>query len=201
MATTSADRTLAALKAGNTRYKEGRSTAKHWQSIKSNRPQNPSAIVLSCSDSRVPVEIIFDQGLGELFVIRVAGNIAAPSQIASIEFAVTQFQTPIIIVLGHTDCAAINATVKRLSQKKEQSPDNLSAIVDRIAPSIASLVGPAPVEMNEALAHQCMQANVHASMNQLREGSKPILDRTTSGELAICGAFYDLETGKVSFLS
>ena len=201
MTPTSADRVLAALKAGNLRYREGRSTAKHWQSGESNRPQNPSAIVLSCSDARVPVEIIFDQGLGELFVVRVAGNIAAPSQVASIEFAATQFQTPIVIVLGHTGCGAISATLTRLNQKKDPSPDNLSVIVDQIAPSIAPVVGPAPIEMNEALADQCMQANIRASMEQLRANSKPILDRTTRGEMVICGAFYDLETGKVSFLS
>ena len=118
MTPTSANRVLAALKAGNLRYREGRSTAKHWQSGKSNQPQNPSAIVLSCSDARVPVEIIFDQGLGDLFVVRVAGNIAAPSQVASIEFAATQFQTPIVIVLGHTGCGAISATLSRLNQKK-----------------------------------------------------------------------------------
>ncbi|MGB1422944.1 MAG: carbonic anhydrase [Pseudomonadales bacterium] len=196
----SADRTLADLKAGNIRFREGRSTAKHWQVSESVRPQNPKAIILSCSDARVPAEIIFDQGPGDLFAIRVAGNIAASSQIASIEFAATQFGTPLVIVLGHTGCGAITATLRALNHKESPLPGHISEIVDHIAPNIASLVGPNPIEITEVLADQCMKANIRASIDQLQQTSEPLSELTKSDDLTICGAFYDLSTGEVSFI-
>src|SRR5687768_17969884 len=101
--------------------------------------QAPFAIVLGCSDSRVPAEIVFDQGLGDLFVIRVAGNIVAPSQVGSVEFAAERFETRLVVVLGHTQCGAILATLEELRQPTEQSR-NLLAIVDRIRPSVQGLL-------------------------------------------------------------
>src|SRR5258706_13025023 len=102
--------------------------------------QEPFAIILGCSDSRVPAEIVFDQGLGDLFVIRVAGNIVAPSQIGSVEFAAERFGTRLVVVLGHSRCGAIQATLEELALPTEGKSRNLRSIVDRIRPSVEALM-------------------------------------------------------------
>ena len=102
--------------------------------------QEPFAIILGCSDSRVPAEIVFDQGLGDLFVIRVAGNIVAPSQVGSVEFAAERFGTRLVVVLGHSQCGAILATLEELGRPTENQSRNLRSIVDRIRPSVEALL-------------------------------------------------------------
>ena len=102
--------------------------------------QEPFAIVLGCSDSRVPAEIVFDQGLGDLFVIRVAGNIVAPSQVGSVEFAAERFGTRLVVVLGHSDCGAILATIEELRRPTANQSRNLRSIVDRVRPSVEGLL-------------------------------------------------------------
>jgi carbonic anhydrase len=104
------------------------------------KEQRPSAIILGCSDARVPAEIVFDQGLGELFVIRVAGNIVAPSQVGSVEFAASRFDTRLVVVLGHTQCGAILATIEELQRPAENQSRNLRSIVDRVRPSVEGLL-------------------------------------------------------------
>ena len=196
---TLANSVLDTLIAGNTRFKEGLSSPKPWQSANDYAHQNPIAIILGCSDSRVPVEIVFDQGPGDLFVIRVAGNIVAPSQIGSVEFAALQFQVPLVVVMGHTRCGAIDATLHHMQNPGDQATDNLKSIVDRIAPSMTSLVEADTLTDQKALAHQCMRANVRASVNQLKRGSSALEGLVESSQLQICGAYYDLDSGRVHF--
>jgi carbonic anhydrase len=161
--------------------------------------QEPFAIILGCSDSRVPAEIVFDQGLGDLFVIRVAGNIVASSQVGSVEFAAARFGTRLVVVLGHSQCGAILATIEELQQDFEHQSRNLRAIVDRIRPSVAALLATELKHDPEALVRQAVRANIRASVDHLRHGS-PILEQLI-GEtgLAVVGAEYSLETGVVEF--
>jgi carbonic anhydrase len=161
--------------------------------------QQPLAVILGCSDSRVPVEIVFDQGLGDLFVIRVAGGIVAPSQVGSVEFAAERFGTRLVVVLGHTRCGAVQATLEALQQPGDRPSRNLSSIVDRIRPSLQGLLATDLRHDPEALARQAVRANVRASANQLRHGSE-VLERLIDRQgLQVVGAEYALETGVVEF--
>lgn len=161
--------------------------------------QEPFAIILGCSDSRVPAEIVFDQGLGDLFVIRVAGNIVAPSQIGSVEFAAAQFKTRLVVVLGHSLCGAICATIEEMKNPSDKKSLNISAIVDRIQPSIEPFRSTEVWNNQDVLVQESMRANVRASVNHLRHGSA-ILEELISNEgLLIVGAEYCLQTGEVTF--
>jgi carbonic anhydrase len=161
--------------------------------------QQPFAVVLGCSDSRVPVEIVFDQGLGDLFVIRVAGNIVAPSQIGSVEFAAEQYGTPLVVVLGHTRCGAIDATLRELQQPGDRQSRNLRSIVNRVRPSVEGLLATELRHDSEALARHAVRANVRVAANALRHGSESIERLTRSNGLLVVGAEYSLETGVVDF--
>ncbi len=161
--------------------------------------QRPFAIILGCSDSRVPAEIVFDQGLGDLFVIRVAGNIVAPSQIGSVEFAATQFGTRLVVVLGHSRCGAILATLDELRRPAELQSRNLRSIVDRVRPSLESLLATELRHDPATLVREAVRANVRASVNQLRHGSEILEHLIDHDGLAVVGAEYALETGRVDF--
>ncbi len=162
--------------------------------------QEPSAIVLGCSDSRVPAEIVFDQGLGDLFVIRVAGNIVAPSQVGSVEFAAERFGTRLVVVLGHSQCGAILATLEELRRPAETRSRNLGAIVDRVRPSVVGLLATDLRHDRDALVREAVRANIRASVNQLRHGSQLLEQLIQRDGLLIVGAEYSLETGAVEFL-
>ncbi len=161
--------------------------------------QEPFAIILGCSDSRVPAEIVFDQGLGDLFVIRVAGNIVAPSQIGSVEFAAEQFKTRLVVVLGHTQCGAIEATIDQLQRRTEDQSRNLRSIVDRVRPAISSLLETELRHEPAALLHHAVRANIRMSADHLRHGSEILEQLIASEGLLIVGAEYSLETGEVEF--
>jgi len=161
--------------------------------------QEPCAIILGCSDSRVPAEFVFDQGLGDLFVIRVAGNIVAPSQIGSVEFAAERFGTPLVVVLGHSRCGAVLATLEELMRPRENQSRNLRSIVDRIRPSVEVLLATELRHDSEALVRHAVRNNVRASADHLRHGSEilePLIERE---RLLVVGAEYSLETGVVDF--
>jgi carbonic anhydrase len=162
--------------------------------------QEPFAIVLGCSDSRVPVEIVFNQGPGDLFVIRVAGNIVAPSLVGSVEFAADRFGTRLVVVMGHSSCGAIAATIEELHRPTTNQSPNQRAIVDRIRPGVEALVTSKESEGALAVEHAAMTANVLASVDQLRHGSALIEGLIRSDGLLVVGAWYSLETGKVEFL-
>lgn len=195
----SATEALERLRAGNARFVEGTSSITDAVSVARRAElvggQDPFAVVLACSDSRVPVELIFDQGLGDLFVIRVAGNIVAPSQIGSIEFAAAELGTRLVIVLGHSNCGAVNATLKELTQTGGTVSPNLQSIVDRIRPAIEPLLGAGhDVRMRDAVA-----ANVRQSVEQLRRGSAMLEELIAAGDLDVVGAEYSIESGEVRF--
>jgi carbonic anhydrase len=161
--------------------------------------QEPFAIILGCSDSRVPAEMVFDQGLGDLFVIRVAGNIVAPSQIGSVEFAAERFGTRLIVVLGHSRCGAILATLDELRRPTENQSRNLRSIVDRVRPSVEGLLATSLKDDADALVRSAVRANVRASVNHLRHGSEILEQLIESDGLRVVGAEYSLETGVVDF--
>ena len=161
--------------------------------------QEPCAIVLGCSDSRVPAEIVFDQGLGDLFVIRVAGNIVASSQVGSVEFAAERFGTPLVVVLGHSRCGAVLATLEELMRPRENQSRNLRSIVDRIRPSVEVLLATELRHDADALVRHAIRANVRASANHLRHGSEVLEHLIQRKGLLVVGAEYSLETGIVDF--
>ena len=161
--------------------------------------QQPFAIVLGCSDSRVPAELVFGQGFGDLFVIRVAGNIVAPSQVGSVEFAAERFETRLAVVLGHTQCGAVAATLEELRQPQGHESPNLRAIVDRIRPAIEPLFGTPVAKDPAALAVRATRANIQASVHHLRHGSALLERRIEREGLVIVGAEYCVETGVVEF--
>jgi len=198
-----AQQALQRLKEGNRRFVErvrnheaalGASPQIHLT-----QEQKPFAIVLGCSDARVPAELVFDQGLGDLFVIRVAGNIVAPSLIGSVEFAAEQFGTRLVVVLGHSRCGAIQATLEQLRRPAENQSPNIRSIVDRVRPSIEGLLRTELRNDEDALVRQAVRANVGVSVSHLRYGSD-VLERLIQNDgLAVVGAEYSLETGEVDF--
>jgi carbonic anhydrase len=161
--------------------------------------QEPFAIILGCSDARVPAELVFDQGLGDLFVIRVAGNIVAPSLVGSVEFAALRFGTRLVVVLGHSQCGAIAATLEELRQPNPNQSRNLRAIVDRVRPSVEGLLETDLRNDLDALRKQAVRANVRVSANHLRHGSEVLEHLIEAEDLLVVGAEYFEETGGVEF--
>jgi carbonic anhydrase len=161
--------------------------------------QEPFAVILGCTDSRVTPEIIFDRGFGDLFVIRVAGNIVAPSLIGNVEFAVEKFGTELVVVLGHTRCGAVEAVVEELEQPRENRLPNLRSIVDFIRPSVKGLLETDIREDRDALIRHAVRANIRVSVSHLRHGSQVLEEQIERGRLLVLGAEYSLETGVVDF--
>jgi carbonic anhydrase len=193
---------LQRLREGNRRFTasvQGSDNFLHTRRPELQMEQEPLAIILGCSDARVPAEIIFDQGLGDLFVIRVAGNIVASSLVGSVEFAAERFGTRLVVVLGHTQCGAIAATLESLLTPGNNTSRNLQSIVDRVRPSVEGLLATNLRNDLGALAAQAVRANIRASADHLRHGS-PVLERLIEQDgLLVVGAEYSLETGVVDF--
>jgi len=172
----------------------------HTRRVELAAGQQPFAIILGCSDSRVPAEIVFDQGLGDLFVIRVAGNIVAPSQVGSVEFAAARYSTRLVVVLGHSQCGAILATLEELLTPTENQSHNLQAIVNRVRPSVEGLLKTELRHDSDALVREAGRANIRASVDHLRHGSQVLEELIHDQGLVVVGAEYSLETGVVEFL-
>src|SRR6202042_982269 len=192
---------LALLREGNRRFVADLRNPEslHARRIELATGQAPFAAILGCSDSRVPVEIVFDQGLGDLFVIRVAGNIVARTLIGSVEFAAEQFGTRLVVVLGHTKCGAIETTLQQLQRPIENQSRNLHSIVDLIRPSIEGVLATELRHDLQALARAAVRANIRASVKHLRHGSDIIEQIIQKDGLRVGGAEYSLETGVVDF--
>jgi carbonic anhydrase len=194
---------LAKLREGNRRFLSGMHgselSPRQTQTVELAREQEPFAIILGCSDSRVPAEIVFDQGLGDLFVIRVAGNIVAPSQVGSVEFAASRFGTRLVVVLGHSRCGAILATLEALQAPAESHSRSFRSIVDRVRPSVEGLLQTDLRNDRDALVHHAVRANVAVSVNHLRHGSELLEQLIRNDGLRVVGAEYSLETGLVEF--
>ena len=194
---------LQCLRDGNERFaseaNSGERFLRRMVRARTSAKPEPLAIILGCSDSRVPVEIVFDQDLGDLFVIRVAGNIVAPSQLGSIEFAAEEFGTRLVVVLGHSHCGAILGTLELLRRPRPPMSPHTRFIADRISPAIAGLLAPGLGHDRETLIAQSVRANVRQSVAQLRHGST-ILERLIESEqMLVVGAEYSLESGRVEF--
>ena len=198
-----AEEALERLREGNARFvseaRNADSPASQSRRRELTMGQAPFAIVLGCSDSRVPAEIVFDQGLGDLFVIRVAGNIVAPSQVGSVEFAAERFGTRLVVVLGHSSCGAILATLEELGRPSQDQSWNLKSIVDRIRPSLEDLLRTDLRNDPERLVRAAVRANIRVSANHLRHGSAVLEQLVQEDGLLIVGAEYSLETGVVEF--
>ncbi len=192
------------LREGNRRFVSGGGTrdrtAGHARRSDKAQEQRPFAIVLGCSDSRVPAEIVFDQGPGDLFVIRVAGNIVAPSQVGSVEFAAARFDTRLVVVLGHSRCGAVLATLEELQHSAEIQSRNLRSITDRIRPSIEQFLETEMRHDPDALVDRAVRANIKASVDHLRRGSEILEQLIQNEDLRVVGAEYSLDTGEVEFL-
>jgi carbonic anhydrase len=192
---------LQALREGNERFVSDRrrdygdNTARRRALV---AQQEPFAIILGCSDARVPAELVFDQGLGDLFVIRVAGNIVAPSQVGSVEFAAEAFGTRLVVVLGHTHCGAIHATLQQLARPWREQSRNLSSIVDRIRPAVEDLLDDKEAAVAE-LEHRAVRANIRMSADHLRHGSEVLEQLIRKDGLLVVGAEYSVESGVVEF--
>ncbi|MDH3747019.1 MAG: carbonic anhydrase [Gammaproteobacteria bacterium] len=190
---------LLRLRAGNQRYVADEMTLDISHDVRRRlaAAQEPFAIILGCSDSRVPIEVVFDQGIGDLFVIRIAGNIVQPSQIGSVEFAVQKFGTQLVVVLGHTQCGAIEATIEELRRPATNQSGNMAAIVSRVRPSVEGLLD--EIDDYDDLVYQAVRENVRYAANALRHGSRIIESFINDHALTIVGAEYSLETGVVDF--
>ena len=198
----SAVEALKRLQEGNRRFVSNQSGPVLWNSERRAQlvaGQEPFAIVLGCSDSRVPAELVFDQGFGDLFVIRVAGNIVAPSQVGSVEFAAAGFGTRLVVVIGHSQCGAVSAAVDELLGHTTNQSRNLRSIVDRVRPAAETVMASRKDHDRDSLIREAVRANVRASADHLRHGSE-LLERLiqTSG-LLVVGAEYSLDTGIVDF--
>ena len=194
---------LERLREGNARFVSNRrdsaAQTTHTRRAEVAAGQHPFAIILGCSDSRVPSEIVFDQGLGDLFVIRVAGNIVAPSQVGSVEFAAARYDTRLVVVLGHSQCGAITATLEELRRPNENQSRNLRAIVDRVRPSVEGLFATDLRHDEDALVRQAVRANIRASVDHLRHGSQVLEQLIQDEGVRVVGAEYSLDTGVVEF--
>ncbi len=196
-----AQEALQRLREGNRRFVAsiGNHEAVLKRQIELTQDQAPFAIILGCSDARVPAELVFDQGLGDLFVIRVAGNIVQPSQIGSVEFAASRFSTRLVVVLGHSQCGAILSTIEQLQQPVENQSRNLRSIVDRVRPSVEGLLGTSLARDHDVLVHHAVRANIRMSADHLRHGSEILEQLILREGLLVIGAEYSLATGVVEF--
>ena len=198
---TAALEALAKLREGNRRFVAGETSgdglAHYARRAELVSGQEPFAIVLGCSDSRVPAEIVFDQGLGDLFVIRVAGNVVFPSQVGSVEFAAERFHTRLVIVLGHSQCGAVAAAIEQARQPADSTSQTLRSIIERIRPAVMPLLQTEVANDPEALYREAVRANVRLAADHLRHGSY-VLERLIEEDgLVVVGAEYSLETGVV----
>jgi carbonic anhydrase len=198
-----AEEALRRLREGNLRFvqdvRKGEALASHARRHSLLADQAPFAIVLGCSDSRVPAEIVFDQGLGDLFVIRVAGNVVAPSQIGSVEFAVERYGVQLVVVMGHSRCGAILATLEELARPREEQSRNLRDILDRVRPAVESFLDTDLRHDHDALVRGSVRANVRIGASHLRHGSALLERLVEEKSLLIVGAEYSLDTGVVEF--
>jgi carbonic anhydrase len=193
---------LTRLREGNRRFAAGETTVQGGSSARRTAlvaGQAPFAIILGCSDSRVPAELVFDQGFGDLFVIRVAGNIVAPSQVGSVEFAAARFDTRLVVVMGHSQCGAIVATLEELTGQYATQSRNMRSIVDRVRPSVETLLDGQRHADWDDLVSQAVRANVRASVDHLRHGSEVLEELIAHSGVLVVGAEYSLETGLVDF--
>ncbi len=192
---TTADEALSELKEGNARFVGGKHESPNLTMERVKEVvagQHPEAIVLACSDSRVPPELIFDEGIGDLFVVRVAGNVSEPASLGSIEYAAEHLGVPLVVVLGHHRCGAVKAT----AEAKGAVPGNIGTLVKEIAPAVAEA---RKHPGKEGLVDDAVHANVALVARQLTTESKVMAHLVHEGKVKIVTAVYDLETGGIEW--
>lgn len=198
-----AEQALTRLREGNRRFMamvhDSHVNIGSQRTLQLTKEQQPFAIILGCSDARVPAELVFDQGLGDLFVIRVAGNIVAPSQVGSVEFAAARFNTRLVVVLGHSECGAVLATLEALQQPNGIHSHNVLSIVDRVKPSVAGLLETELRNDLPSLVRTAVRMNIRASVDHLRHGSATLEGLIQNEGLRVVGAEYSIDTGEVQF--
>ncbi len=194
-----ADQALTALREGNTRYQSGQPSHPRADQTRMKETgqggQHPVATIVSCSDSRVPVEILFDQGIGDVFVVRVAGNVCGVDEIGSAEYAVDHLGTPLVVVLGHAQCGAVTAAATDAPLH-----GSIRGLVDKIRPAVEKAQKDQPDLHGKDLVRAAIEANVWQSIEDLLKHSAAIRERVRAGKLKVLGAIYDLETGEVRWL-
>ena len=188
---------IRALKAGNSRFFSG--TAKRPELSAAERrsqilQQTPFAVILSCSDSRVPTEIVFDQGLGSLFITRVAGNVVETGTLGSIEYAVGHLKTHALCVLGHEGCGAVKAALLS-PEERAQETENIQSLLNSIVPAVSKI---SKIRDEKARMREAVVANVRQQVQNLKK-VKFIQDAVTSGRIALIGAYYEITSGAVDF--
>lgn len=192
------DASLAVLKEGNARFVAGKSQHPNLDTERrsgtAKNGQEPVVTILTCSDSRAPVELVFDRGVGDLFVIRVAGNVAGESELATVEYGVEHLGTPLLLVMGHTKCGAVTAVVKGA-----ELHGHLHSLVGHIQPAAKKAKEAAPGNLDATIV-AAIEANVWQTVENILRQSEPIRARAKAGKVTILGAVYDIETGKVNFL-
>jgi carbonic anhydrase len=195
----SAGEALRLLKEGNGRYVDGKLQHPHQdrarRALTTAQGQHPLATVLTCSDSRVPAEIIFDQGIGDIFVVRVAGNVAATDEIGSIEYAVDHLATPVVVVMGHTQCGAVTAVVD-----DSKLPPNIATLVEPIKPAVEKAREANPQAAKDVLLKAAITANVWQAVEDMLRLSPIIREKVRDGKAQVVGALYDLDSGQVQWL-
>jgi carbonic anhydrase len=198
-----ADAALQRLRDGNARFIAGEQDATacdhRARRAQTAREQRPVAAVLACSDSRVPVEIIFDQGIGDLFVVRIAGNVVSVSQAASIEFAASHLGARLVVVLGHTDCGAVKAVIDGAENLRDESSASLDFFIDRIRPSVERVIADCTEKSPEKIVEKVVRENIRNSVAALQNDSATIRSLVENGGLRVVGAEYSLRTGNVDF--
>lgn len=193
------DQALSMLKEGNARFTSG--ALKHPNADQARRSQtaskgqHPFASVLSCSDSRVPVEILFDSGIGDIFTIRVAGNVADTDETGSIEYGVDHLGTPVLVVLGHTHCGAVTAVVEN-----DQLHGNIPPLVDNIIPAVAKARAQHPDLKGDALIEEAVKANVWQAIDDMFKLSEAVRKHVKDGSVKVVGAIYDIDSGKIDWM-
>ena len=197
--TVSADAALKMLQDGNTRFVSGPvkrlNQGAAQRKLTAEKGQQPFAVVLSCADSRVPVEVLFDRGIGDIFVVRVAGNIASKTDIGSMEYAVDHLGSPLLVVLGHTKCGAVTATIQG-----GKVPPNIKAIVDCIEPAVGTARTTCPDKSGEHLLQEAITANVWQAMADIYKNSPMLREKAKDGKIKLVGAVYDLNSGKINWM-
>lgn len=192
------DNPLASLKKGNERFASGKLLHIHQDSIRIKElasGQNPKAVVIGCSDSRVSPEILFDQGMGDLFVIRTAGNVMSDYELGSIEYATEHLHTKLVVVMGHYGCGAIHAMLEHVNDKNV--PGHIAAIVECLKEEQEEKD---VINSSDNLSVDAVRANVIHGVNQLRNADPLLKESYEKGEIQIVGAIYHLDTGVVDFL-
>ena len=202
----SPDEAIAILKAGNERFVSGKGTRPHADAArlalagKENQGDHAYATVITCSDSRVPVEILFDAGVMDIFVIRVAGNVLDVDEIGSVEYGLAHVNTPVFVVLGHTQCGAVTAVTNAVQGHGHPLERNIPPLVDNIIPAVKEAIADNPSVHGAEVIPHAIEENIWQGIEDLFMNSPVSRDLVNAGKVKVVGAIYDVANGKINWL-